>query len=196
MAADIGEIGAGARTGKRRIADEARKGERETEVIAEREVVAKTEIAEKGGNLVAQKGAIAMKVERMVGVQVVVLAKRDLGNVAGREVSVRSAPRKAGERTQWHLLQNPTRNMKLRKVRLTTLDLQQPMFLLHRLLHRLLHHLPHPLPCLLNLLLHRKLKKKKRRHPQQSILLPNSNLCHPPPQKLDFFFFPNFRFLE
>lgn len=192
MAADIGEIGAeaGAWTEKRRIADGAKKGESETEVKAERGVAAKTEIVEKGGNLVAQKGVIVMKVERMVGDQVVVLAKRDSGNVAGIEVPVKSAPREAGERTQWHLLQNLTRNMKLRKVRLTTLHLQQLMFLLHHLLP----HLPHLLPCLLNLFLHRKLKRKMNLQ-QSNLLLNSRSLCHPPPQKLDFFF-PDFCFLE
>lgn len=88
VAADIGGIGAeaGVRTGKRSPAGRARTGEIETEVIVGREVSAKIERAEKGGNPVAQKGAVAMKVERMVGDQAVVLAKRDLGNVAGREV--------------------------------------------------------------------------------------------------------------
>lgn len=158
MTADIGETGigaaaeAGARTGKRRIADGVRKGERDIEVVVEKEVAAKTEIVEKGGNPVALRGAVAMKVEKMAGDQVVVLAKKDLGNVAGREVSVKSTPRRAKRRKPWHLLQNLTRNMKLRKVRLTTLSLQQPLFLVHHLLH----HLPHHLPCLLNLLSHKK----------------------------------------
>lgn len=52
VAADIGEIGigaeAGVRTGMRRIVDGA--WTVEIEVVVEREVAAKTEIAEKGGN--------------------------------------------------------------------------------------------------------------------------------------------------
>lgn len=150
MAAGIGEIGigaeAGARTGKRRIADEARTVE--IEVVAEK-VTAKTERSVGGENPVALRGAVAMIVERMVD-QAVVLALRGLENVAGREASVKSHLRKAGKRIKWHLLQNLTRNMKLRKVRLTTLGL--PMFLHHPLLYHLRHHLPNHLPCLLNLL--------------------------------------------